>query len=728
VTLFQSALFRGVAPVALGLVGATGVAAQAPQNQPDPAGVQQEQPSTAETGNEDVIVAYGTATPVSVIDYPGQVSVVDRQEIEIFAPSSVSDALRDIPGVEFSGGPRRTGETPSIRGRGGENVLILLDGARQSFISAHDGRFFLDPDLVKSAEVVKGPASSLYGSGAVGGVLAFETIDAADFLSDGETAGARLRLGYQSVNEDVLGTLTAYTQQGKLDLVGSFGLRSSGNIELGSGAELPSDDDIQNILVKAEYGVTDALFLGGSFQRFENTAIEPNNGQGLAVGNDVEKDIVTDTLRFTASFDPSSPLLNTTLTAYQTDTSVEEFDPSLDRTTLRDIQTTGISVRNSSDLDLGAIETRVTVGGDWYKDEQVGTDDASEDGTRAGVPDGEGEFVGLFAQAEARLPLGENLDILLIPGIRYDEFDFEAIGESEKSGDSAWSPRVALSLGSESVRLFGSYSEGFRAPSINELYLDGVHFPLPHPVLFNPQRGAFVFVNNNFIPNPDLVPETTKSWEGGVSFDVESFIVPDDSFRGKASYYTSDIENLIDIAVDVTFDQTCFAPPSFFPCTAGTTESRNLADAEISGFELEGVYESGRIRLAAAYGIVNGEDVSTGADLGVLTPNRFSLDTRVKIPEIDLITGARLQLVSNFDREAFDRATQSLVVEESRDDYGVLDLYTSWRPEFAQGAGVAVGLDLGIDNVFDTDYDRVFAGVSEPGRNYKAALSLQKNF
>ncbi|MEM8563674.1 MAG: TonB-dependent receptor plug domain-containing protein, partial [Pseudomonadota bacterium] len=85
---------------------------------------------------EEVTVS-GTSNPLPVFDYPGQVSVRGREEIDLFLPSNVSDLLRDVPGLEFSGGPRRTGETPSIRGRGGENVLILIDGARQSFISAH---------------------------------------------------------------------------------------------------------------------------------------------------------------------------------------------------------------------------------------------------------------------------------------------------------------------------------------------------------------------------------------------------------------------------------------------------------------------------------------------------------------------------------------------------------------------------------------------------------------
>ncbi|WP_298916977.1 TonB-dependent receptor [uncultured Algimonas sp.] len=672
---------------------------------------------------EDIITVYGTANPVTVFEYPGQVGVITREDIEIFAPSSISDALRDVPGVEFSGGPRRTGETPSIRGRGGENVLILLDGARQSFISVHDGRFFLDPDLVKSAEVVKGPASSLYGSGAVGGVLAFETIDASDFLADDETFGARVRLGYQSVNEDVLGTLTAYTQQGGLDLVGSVGLRTSGDIELGSGADLPSDDDIQNYFLKAGYAFSDAFSVEGSYQRFQNTAVEPNNGQGVAVGNDIEKDIGTDTVRFSGRFDPVSDLIDTTLTAYFTDTAVEEFDPSINRMTVRDIETTGLGLRNNSDLDLGGFETRLTFGGDWYRDEQVGTDNNSADNTRAGVPDGSAEFIGLFIQAEARIEFSDTLDLLVIPGIRYDSFDSDAVGEQDVS-DTAWSPRLAASLGSRNVRVFGSYSEGFRAPSINELYLDGVHFPVPHPVLFNPARGGFVFVNNNFVPNPNLLPEKAKSYEGGLSLDFDNVVVPGDTFRAKGSYYTSDVTDLINIRVDFAFDPTCFAPPAFQPCTAGTTVSDNLANAELSGYELEAVYESGRIRMAAAYGTVDGEDKANNEDLGILTPDRFSLDTRVKIPEWNALTGIRIQSAGTFERREFDTATNSLVIAESRNRYTVFDLYASWRPERLRG----IGLDVGIDNVFDTEYDRVFEGVSEPGRSFKAALTLQRNF
>ena len=214
---------------------------------------------------EDPVTVYGTSNPLPVFDYPGQVTVVDREALDTLAPSAISDALRDVPGLDFAGGPRRTGELPTIRGLSGQNVLILLDGARQSFTSAHDGRFFVDPELIGTAEVVRGPASSLYGSGAVGGVLAFESVDAGDLLPDDEVWGARARLGYQSVNEEALASLTAYTRQGGFDGLASFGIRQSSDIDLGSGAALPSDDDIQTALLKGSYALSDALTLEGSW-------------------------------------------------------------------------------------------------------------------------------------------------------------------------------------------------------------------------------------------------------------------------------------------------------------------------------------------------------------------------------------------------------------------------------------------------------------------------------
>ena len=118
---------------------------------------------------------------------PNGVTVIGEDEIETKIPSTVDDILEDVPNVTFAGGPRRTGEVPIIRGFSGQDVIVLLDGTRQNFISGHDGRFYLDPALIDQVEVVRGATSALYGSGGLGGTIEFRTKDASDFLLPGET-------------------------------------------------------------------------------------------------------------------------------------------------------------------------------------------------------------------------------------------------------------------------------------------------------------------------------------------------------------------------------------------------------------------------------------------------------------------------------------------------------------------------------------------------------------
>ncbi len=683
-----------------------------------------EEPVADPEMREEVVTVYGTSNPIPVFEYPGQVSVVSRDEIERLIPSTPADLMKSVPGVEFSGGPRRTGMVPSIRGLSGENVLILLDGARQSFISAHDGRFFLEPDLIQSAEIVRGPASALYGSGAVGGVLAFETSDAADLLREGESFGARVRAGYQSVNEESSASLTAYGVQGPVDGVASLSLRQSGDIELGTGADLPSDDEIVSGLAKLGYQFTPALRGELSWQSFTNTAIEPNNGQGTGntgdplLDRDVEKDIDSETWRGSLTYNPSSDWIDTSLTAYQQTTNVDEFDETIPRTTGREIETTGFSARNASRFQLGPVATTFTIGGDWYEDTQTGFDTDTTDGVRGGVPNASAEFKGVFAQLEAEVerPLGLPGQLIVIPGIRYDEFTSSSDAAPEASNDEL-SPRLAASYGPVNwLRVFASYAEGFRAPSVNELYLDGVHFSVPHPVLFDPAAGSMVFVNNNFVPNPNLKPETSETVEFGFGMDFQDVVAQGDRLQGKVSWYESDVEDLINLGVDFTYDPTCFAAPSFFPCTAGVTYSDNVSSAELSGVELEAAYEAQQYYARLTFASIEGTDLSTGEDLGTLTPDRTTLDLGWMSKNDQFRLGTRLRFASDFERKDGD----GLTVEE-RDGYGVVDLYATWVPEFAQ----SLRFDLGVENLFEENYERVFEGVSEPGRNFKIAASYQ---
>ncbi|MEL6508132.1 MAG: TonB-dependent receptor plug domain-containing protein, partial [Pseudomonadota bacterium] len=231
----------------------------------------------------DTISVTATRNPIDPFDYAGQVTVIDRDIILDFNPSTLSDVFDAIPGAQFDSGPRRTGDAPTIRGLSGNGVLIFLDGARQSFISGHDGRFFVDPELVRAVEVVRGPTSALYGSGALGGVISTRTITARDILGEGETVAVRLNAGYQSVNNEfrVGGTGVWQAQDGLFDVVGHLTYRESGNIELGNDFSLPADDEIVSSLLKLTVRPADDLEIYASWLRFNADSTDPQNPQGV---------------------------------------------------------------------------------------------------------------------------------------------------------------------------------------------------------------------------------------------------------------------------------------------------------------------------------------------------------------------------------------------------------------------------------------------------------------
>ncbi len=303
----------------------------------------------------DTISVTATRNPIKAFEYPGMVSVIGREGIQTRQPSTPDDILKFVPNVEFTGGPRRTGETPSIRGFSGPDVIVMFDGARQNFGSAHDGRFFIDPSLLKSVEVLRGPASSLYGSGGTGGIIEFRTMGAADFLAPGETVGATISGGYQTVNRERLGTLTGYARPvDGLDFVGSVTKRDSGSIELGDGNELTNTDD--NIIAgfaKAGFKFADHHLIEGLFISFNNDAEEPNNGQGAGESDSVDKDIRSNTFRAAYSYNNSADnLFDLDLVTYYTDFQADELRLDvlgvgpIGELLKRDVNTTGVRLDN----------------------------------------------------------------------------------------------------------------------------------------------------------------------------------------------------------------------------------------------------------------------------------------------------------------------------------------------------------------------------------------------
>lgn len=141
------------------------------------------QPNNVVTEFDEVLV---TATRINekVSDTSRSVAVVSEEELQSAQSSSVAEILRNEANVNVGNGPRASSQGVEIRGLNSSRVLQTIDGARQNTSSGHRGSYFLDPELLNSVEVVRGPASSLWGSGAIGGVVAQNTKSAQDMLDE----------------------------------------------------------------------------------------------------------------------------------------------------------------------------------------------------------------------------------------------------------------------------------------------------------------------------------------------------------------------------------------------------------------------------------------------------------------------------------------------------------------------------------------------------------------
>jgi len=169
--------------------------------------------------NEPVRVApvtvVGTRTERRVDEVPASVSVIAAEAIETNLVTDIKDLIRFEPGVSVPTSPARFSAALSgagrdgnsgftIRGMGGNRVLIVQDGVRVpdgfAFGAQSVGRGgYNDLDLVKSVEILRGPASALYGSDGIAGAVSFTSKDPSDFIEAGRNFGARARVGYNSV-------------------------------------------------------------------------------------------------------------------------------------------------------------------------------------------------------------------------------------------------------------------------------------------------------------------------------------------------------------------------------------------------------------------------------------------------------------------------------------------------------------------------------------------------
>ena len=659
-----------------------------------------------------VIVATRTERPQ--FSTPAATSVISREQIENDQPYAFQDLLETETSVTVQGGPRRIAEEPAIRGFADEQVVIRENGARQNFNRAHGGRFFTDPDLVRTVEIVRGASSAIYGSGALGGVIALESLTGRDLTGGQDGFGARLRGAYMDNGDEFSLFTTLYGQTGGFDFIGSYVNRDFGeDLQDGDGVDIFSTRDEINsgqVIVGFEPSPFQRIEFG--YSQFGNEGINPTNANAVAtLANIVDRDTDRSNYRLRYQYNnPGNKLLNLSVVAYRNDVETDEFRFDDGRIDTTDFETSGFEIVNSSRFSIGQADDLVlTYGVESYTDEQSGTRSELDmmgmrvTGPRTQFPDAEVEYRAAFVQAE--IPLGSMFT--LIPGVRYDEFEYDAENFDDRDDDQV-SPKIALGFQpADWVYLWADYSEAFRAPSLTELFVDGVHFEVD----LAPGQMPRQIVVNEFVPTPGLEAEEVEQYQVGARFRQDNIFDSEMDFSLDLVYFDSSIDNFIDQRVIFIS-----GPPTFNPFTQtlvfpGQTINSN-ADADIDGFEATIGLESRRGYARFGYTALDSKNRETGESLFSVQPDRASLSAGLYALEQQLTVGA--QLIASRARDDLPEDAQPTP------GWGKTDVFLRYQPN----KGLLDGFDFRftVDNVFDKDYRVHPNGIDQPGRSVRVSV------
>ncbi|EMF0716215.1 TonB-dependent hemoglobin/transferrin/lactoferrin family receptor [Citrobacter freundii] len=638
-------------------------------------------PVAAYAAAEDITVT-ATGNARSAFEAPMMVSVIDATAPENQTASSAADLLRKVPGLTLDGTGRTNGQDVNLRGYDRRGVLVLVDGVRQGTDTGHLNSTFLDPALIKRIEVVRGPSALLYGSGALGGVIAYETADANDLLEAGKNSGYRV-FGTAATGDHSLGMgASAYGRTDSLDGLLAWSSRDRGDLRQSNGTTAPNDESINNMLAKGTWKLDSAQTLAGSLRYYNNAAQEPKNPQTSEPDSTSNPMTDRSTIQRDAQLNytlapAGNDWLNADAQIYWSEARINAQNPDATGE-FRKQTTKGGKIDNRSRLFTDTFASHLlTYGGEYYRQEQ------RPGGATTGFPEAKIDFSSGWLQDEITL---RDLPVTLLGGTRYDTYRGSSEGYADVDADK-WSSRAGITVTPDDwLMLFGSWAQAFRAPTMGEMYNDAKHFSIGR------------FYTNYWVPNPNLRPETNETQEYGFGLRFDDLMLANDALEFKASYFDTKAKDYIATSVD-------FA--------AATTQSYNVPNAKIWGWDVMSKYTTDLFSLDLAYNRTRGKDTDTGEYISSINPDTVTSKLNVPVAH----SGFSVGWIGTFA----ERSTHISSNYTKQPGYGINDFYVSYQGQQAL-KGMTTTLVLG--NAFDKEYWSP-QGIPQDGRNGKIFVSYQ---
>jgi len=698
------------------------------------AAVAQDDVQEDESGETETIVVTGSRFEQNIEDVAGSISVMTGVDIENQMATDMSQLFRYEPGVNITGS-NGTAQNVIVRGMGADRVMMIKDGMRMNEGYGADGlndvvgRGFIDMCMIKQVEIAKGAASSLYGADAMGGIVAFATKNASDFLDD-EDFAAELNAEYDGSSSTTgLCAISAF-RFGDFETVVSYTDRDGNETENFTDERQHVDVESDSVLIKTDYVIDSDRKLTFSVDLYNEDVVRPDDGEpkgdyvglpGWTINQQESREEKTNNsyrigyqsngsaLAFMDSLDINVYLNE----SEQTDDYLLNHDtpapmgPGGSRDQIKsdlfEQETVGASFSAGKQLGNGEYSHHLSYGFDWdtsetfrpRREQRIQSDGTVVmDDLTAPFPKNDTERLGIYLQDT--IDIGESLT--LIPGLRYDDYSMEpkgdeaydnTVGDSGTTVEKISDDNLSWRLGTiykinGDLSVYAHYSQGFKVPpyDLAYFYFDHVSF-----------SGNGIRI----IPAADLVPEESDSYEIGIRGSAGDF-----SYT--LSAYKADYDSFIQVAYVETISETNWDFGFPFPIDVDVFQYQNIESVEISGVELRldlNVTDNLTLFLNGEY--MDSEDKSTGNQLPEIQPINGTLGASWTQDRLAL--DAMLRWADNMDKNPPGAFKTS--------GYATLDLFARFdvTEKFSVGAG--------LFNAFDKEYSEYsnVAGIPDDGRD-----------